>query len=159
MKHSKIKTALVSRTGRSFRDVRRIAVRPGDVLALRVILEDLQGVQRKETAEFIVPKKFRRSYLIATNGQWEDGSIECLTVPDDCYAGGTETKFDKLLAKIANRPKNNDLIMSLRVGRKSTRVIRSQDQVVSGEEYIRVVRKDGGGGGGGDYEEGVVGKG
>jgi hypothetical protein len=153
VKQLTIKDALVSVNGGKFRNTRRIAVRPRDVVRFRVILQGLEGVQHQETAKFIVPKRFRRSYLIAESGQYEGGSIDCFTVPEDCYQGGTETKFDRLLAKLVNAPKNNDLVMSLRSGRNSDRVITKQEQVVRGFEYIRLTRKDGEGG-----EESVAGK-
>jgi hypothetical protein len=152
VKQYRVKEGMVSRNGGEFRKTRKIGALPGDVLRFRVTLADLQGGMHFETTKFVVPKKFRRAYLFASSGEWERGSIDCFTEQDDCYQGGTETKFDKLLAKIANAPKNNDLLMSLRVGRKSERVIRTQDQVVDGYEYIRIVRKDGDGDG---FEEGV----
>lgn len=148
VKQLRIKEGLVSVNGGNFRDANRIGVRPGDNLRFRVMLEDLQGVRHQQTSRFSVPKRFRRSYLIAESGQYERGSIDCFTVPDECYPGGTETKFDKLLAKLVNAPKNNDLVMSLRTGRKGDRVITKQDQVVSGYESIRLTLKDGNDGGG-----------
>lgn len=144
----KINNALVSRNDGPFRSVRRIQVKPGDKLEFRAILVDAEDNRHKETTTFTVPNRFRQAYLFASSGENNGGSIECFTETGDCYEGGTESKFDQLLAKIANSPKNNDLVMSFRNGRKSRRVIHSQDQVVKGRKYIRVVRKSSGGGSG-----------
>ena len=160
VKQYRVKDGSVSRNGGEFRNTRRIEARPGDVLRFRVLLEDLQGLQHLETAKFIVPDRFRRTgYLVASSGEWYGGSIECFTDPADCYGGGADTKFDKLLSKLANGPKNNDLLMSFRVGRKKGElVIRKQDQVIQGSEVIRVVPA-GSGGGDGPIAEGSFGKG
>ena len=149
----------VSRNGGAYNSVRRLRVRPGDRLSLRVILDDMDSAAiRRETFSFRVPLDARRSGYLRVNGggrSYYFDSEECLF--DDSCDTTDGDGFGNLLNKLQNAATNDQLSAKLRIGR---RVVSNQKmllgQAVRGSASIYLNL---GGGGGTSPSEGGPAKG
>lgn len=155
----KIANVLVSKDGSNYVDVRRIRVRPGQLVYLRVELVPLDEsgglTDRTVDLQVQVPDRARSEGLIeVVSGASSYEEIYCFLFGERCadeFGNKIET-FDEMLEYLANRPKNNELIARLRMGGRGKVVSRDSeilDQVVKGWKRVRV-RVVGGSGGGGE---------
>jgi hypothetical protein len=136
-----VSKVLVSVNGKPYEKTRRIRVRPGARLRLRVTLNPYEENLSKRTVELAVrvPRDARR-----------DGVLRIFGGPGH-HTGivGKASSFDNLLRKMSSDPVNNRVATSLRIGRR-TRDTDAQrlDTVVLGGKSILVRIKGGRTGGG-----------
>ena len=148
----------VSRDGVEFSDKSRVRARPGDTIYLRALLTPYEGEDRTVDLSVTIPNRARSDGFLELRGggfAMEEAEI-CLYDPSQCTdaAGKRIESFDDLLASLASKPKNNELVAKLRMGGRNR--VRSSssallDQVVKGEAFVfvRVIGASGGRGGGG----------
>jgi hypothetical protein len=140
----RLKKALVAKNG-TFKDVRRISARPGDSFRVRALLVDEDGSQKRVTRRFVVPNRFRSGYVSVNGGGGGYGFFECFSEYGGC-GGSSSSSFDKLLDKLGSKPTNDQLVMTFTTGRRrGQQKVIQQDKVVTGDDFIRVVRKRSGG--------------
>jgi hypothetical protein len=140
VKQYAVSKVLVSVNGKPFEKVRRIAVRRGARIALRVTLNPYDENLTKRTVELgvRVPRRARTS-----------GELRVFGGPGH-HTGivGKASSFDHLLQKMSNDPVNNSVGASLRFGR-SLRVddrLRIDTVVVGGKSiFVRIKGRSGGG--------------
>ena len=136
-----VSKVLVSVNGKPYEKTRRIRVRPGARLRLRVTLNPYEENLSKRTVELAVrvPRDARR-----------DGVLRIFGGPGH-HTGivGKASSFDNLLRKMSSDPVNNRVATSLRIGRR-TRDTDAQrlDTVVVGGKSILIRIKGGRTGGG-----------
>ena len=145
VKAYQITGVLVSKNGTDYLDVRRVRVRPGRTIYLRVELtpHDDTGPVTADL-EVVVPETARSDgYIEITSGSGSYEELFCFLEGSDCVDefGEKIDTFDKLLTYLANRPRNNELLARLRMGGRGR--VKSRDaevlsQVVSGFENVRV---------------------
>ena len=146
---------LASKNGRPFRDLEAIIVRRGATIALRVILRpfDRSGDQAVDMS-VTVPRWVRVGGSIEVEGgpSSSDFEFECAFFGEDCSDEGDTKTFDELLLDLEAARKNNLLIATLRAGKEGGVRWRDRallDQVVQGNDLIRVNlrgKRRGGGG-------------
>jgi hypothetical protein len=126
-----------------------IRARPGQLLRLRVVLRRFDNGLR-ERADFVVrvPRRLDNGALIEITG---GPSGEC--GEEGCEPGAAPASFQKLLANLAARARNNELTVRVLAGpkmRPRTTQTRSFDQVVQGQRLIFVLPPGAPAGGGGE---------
>lgn len=143
-----IKKVLVSLNGRDFLERRRVRVRPGDTIGLRVtLLPHQESTERIVDLSVVVPSKgrFSDATVSVTGGSsGELGFFECFFFGEECASDQKVESFDDLLEVLANAPHNNDLLASLRGprGRVKAQDVEVLDQVVTGQKliFLRIIR-------------------
>jgi hypothetical protein len=151
VKEYQIDRAVISRNGGYYKDVRRMRVKPGDVLRVHTIMFDENGDRRITSGLFTVPQRFRRGTLSVTGGEDEFGFFECFSEFDECFggeSGGKISTFEGLLNDISSEPKNSQVVMTLRSNRPRHRDIQGVSRVVTGRDSFRLTLKGQKGGGG-----------
>jgi SpoIVB peptidase S55 len=145
----RIAKVLHSRNGRRFTSGRRVVVRPGSNLFLRVRLENVaEGPDRRADLKLKVPARFRAAELVVAGGS-VSGDFLCFLDFGSCSSGvGKQKSFDDLIAALEDAPKNNELTATLfRSRSKEPRsATRALDGVVRGSRFLLVFAKGGGGG-------------
>ncbi len=152
-----IKNVLVSTDGRSYRKRQQIRAKKGSRVRLRVLLEPRAGDETETLLLSVrIPRNARTNGYIDIRGGAggsEDGDV-CLYDPSSCTtpSGKKVESFGELLEVLAARPKNNELVASLLLGRRSQ--VRASDkellnQVVAGSAsiFVRIPGAYGGDGG------------
>jgi SpoIVB peptidase S55 len=140
---------LVKRNGVYRPAGQEIRARPGQRLALRIVLRQFENGLRQR-ADFVVqiPRRLGDGALIEiTGGPTEECGEE------GCEPGAVPPSFQKLLANLAARPHNNDLTVRVLAGPRlaqRTKQTRAFDQVVQGQRMIFVLPPGAPGGGGGE---------
>ncbi|MGH2736391.1 MAG: hypothetical protein ACRDKZ_12490 [Actinomycetota bacterium] len=143
VKRLSITNVLVSTDGENFKDVRRLRVRRGQTVTLRVELEP-SGAGELETVdlEVRIPRKAGR------NGAIELGGGQNFADPLFCLIEGSGCErrirkdmesFEDFLAFLEGQPSNNEVVAQLRGGRRfSVQASDSEtlDRVVSGRQSI-----------------------
>lgn len=143
---------LVSKNGVDYKDVRRIRVRPGTTIGLRITLTPFdEAGDRVVDLSVVVPERARRDGFIEIRGGSDPYDFEgaCFAEGEECAGGGSNKieSFDDLLAALGAKAKNNELIAKFRIGRRvKSSDLEVLDQVVSGQRniYVRIVGGRGG---------------
>jgi hypothetical protein len=143
VKRYTITDVLVSKNGTRFRDVRRLTVRRGQTLFLRVELEP-SGSDDLETVDLRVrvPRKSGRFGSIEVLGGERAGDpIFCLIEGSGCARRIRRDieSFEEMLEFLESQPTNNELLARLRGGRRFSVLDRDSDvldRVVSGGKSI-----------------------
>lgn len=135
----RIKKVLVSKNGKSFRDVRSIRVRPGAALDLKVkLLRYDRDVKRIVEMSLTVPKDARRNGYIEISGGSSGEEFYCF-YEDECGGSKKANTFEDLIDALENSPKNNELRARLRIGRRNADSdYEILNRVVGGHDYIRL---------------------
>jgi SpoIVB peptidase S55 len=145
----RIAKVLHSKNGRSFTGGRRVVVRPGSNLFLRVRLENVaDGPDRTVDLKLKVPARFRVAELRVAGGS-VSGDFFCFLEFAACSSGvGKQKSFDDLITALEDAPQNNDLTATLfRPRPKEPRTAtRALDGVVRGSRFLLVFAKKGGAG-------------
>jgi hypothetical protein len=141
-----ISDVLVSNDGRDYKDRRRIKADAGSTVYLRVVLTPHgTGEDRTVDLQVRIPRRSKTDGFIELRGgamSFEEAEI-CFYDPTACaQQGGKKIEsFEDLVASIAERPGNNELVAKLRMGGRG-RVKRTTtellDKVVAGEAVIFV---------------------
>ncbi|MDQ4058576.1 MAG: hypothetical protein M3124_05580, partial [Actinomycetota bacterium] len=145
----RISKVLHSTTNRNFTSGRRIRVRPGGTLFLRVTLRPVEtGSPRTVNLRFDIPRRFRGGFIELIGGAGlGGGDLFCFEEFGPCSspAGGKIDSFDELVDSLENAPRGNELIASLRGRRGRLQRQRSVelDGVVGGFRFL-VLRVRGG---------------
>ena len=132
----KIVKTLVSKNGGSFEDVRRLRVRPGTRLDLKVKLQPYdREVKKIVEMSLRVPRDARRSGEIEISGGSSGDSYYCF-FEGGCGGKKAESLEDVIYA-LENSPKNNELRARMRLGRKTVDSESAVlDEVVGGRDRI-----------------------
>jgi hypothetical protein len=151
LKRFTIEKVRVSLNGGRFLDKRRIRVSRGDIVGLRVVLLPEDGSEKRIVdLEVRVPRRVRTNGIVEITGGSNAGSnFECFFFGEGCEGNNKAQSFDELLDKLANAPKNSDLIARLRMGprlRLRSRDIEALEQVVAGRKRVRLILIGGSGG-------------
>jgi hypothetical protein len=136
----RIAKVLHSKNGRRFIGGRRVLVKPGSNLFLRVRLKNIvDGTDRKVDLKVRVPARFRSGGLEIAGGS-TDGGFLCFEEFGSCSSSvGKQKSFDDLLAALEDAPKGNDLTASLFGRGSKTRSVTSElDGVVRGSRFLLV---------------------
>lgn len=124
-----------------FKGGRRVRVRPGSTLTLRVILRRITGgADRSVTLKVDVPRNFRSGFLSVQGGS-PSGSFFCFEELGGCSSPtGKVDSFDDLIDTLEDAPKGNDLSATLTVGRsrKQRTDTKRLDEVVGGSRFLLV---------------------
>jgi hypothetical protein len=157
VKQYEITEVLVSKNGGEFLDVRRVRVRPGATIGLRVALSPFDGgADRVIDLELMVPVETRRDQFIEIKGGSGGGNFyydEYCFGPDGGCGGSSSNieSFDDLLASLQDKAQNNELVAELRGGRGKVKAsdLEVLDQVVSGFDsiFVRIKGVNSSGGG------------
>lgn len=105
---SVIRRVLVSRNGGAFTEPRRLKLRGGDRLIVRVVLRNGAGVLRQSDVNLKVPAGGAPYAALEVAGGSSLGSI-CDFEPSLCEG----TTFPKLLKQLEARPRGDDLVVQL----------------------------------------------
>jgi hypothetical protein len=132
---------VLHRTGAGgFTGGRRIRVRPGSTLALRVILGRVDGgAEREVNLRVEVPRDFRNGFLQVQGGS-SDGFFACFEEFGPCSSSaGKVNSFDELIDSLEDAPKGSDLTATLTTnsGKRRTDTA-SLDAVISGSRFMSV---------------------
>ncbi|MGH2754945.1 MAG: SpoIVB peptidase S55 domain-containing protein [Actinomycetota bacterium] len=141
---------LVSVNGGEYKEAkRRLKVTPGSLLDYQITLTPYDGGEdRIVDLQLQVPNRTRRSPYVDIRGGMDNYysyDYYCFSEFGDCgETGGKVDSVEELVQALQEKPKNNELIASLRVGRR----ILSQDsetfdQVVSGRKFTYLQVKNG----------------
>ena len=138
-----IRNVLHKSGGGGFTGGRRIRVRPGSTLALKVNLGRIGGgPERAVNLRLDVPANFRSGFLeIQGGGSSEsEGFFACFEDVGPCSSRpGKVNSFDELIDSLEDAPKGNDLTATLttNTGKQRT-AIASLDGVVGGFRFMSV---------------------
>lgn len=142
-----IEKVLVSLNGGEFLERRRMRVRPGDTIDLRVtLLSNPESTERIVDLSVVVPRKgrFSDATVGVTGGSFGEFGLECFFFGEECASNQKVESFDDLLETLANAPHNNDLLASLRGPRGGVKGqdVEALDRVVTGQKHIfvRIIR-------------------
>lgn len=99
-----------------FKGGRRIRVRPGSIVTLRVDLESVgSGPNEEVRLRLNVPRNFRSGFIQVRGGSSE-GSFFCFEDLGDCSSRtGKVDSFDDLIDSLEKAPKGNDLSATLSI--------------------------------------------
>ncbi len=140
----RISKVLHSTTNRNFTSGRRIRVRPGGTLFLRVKLTPVEtGSPRTVNLRFGVPRRFRGGFIELIGGAGlGEGDLFCFEEFGPCSspAGGKIDSFDELVDSLENAPRGNELIASFRGrrGRLQRQKSVELDGVVRGFRFLQL---------------------
>lgn len=130
--------------GRALREVRRLSVRPGDVVRVRVTLEPLEGTENKVVDLSVrVPRIRREANLFIRGGNRYGSSFFCYFAENctDEYGNAIES-LDDLIAALENSSVNNAVRAQIESGRRGKVKARDSevlDQFVAGRKRLRLV--------------------
>jgi hypothetical protein len=143
-----IRKVLWSTDGRHYRHKRILRVRAGERIFAKVKMRDSdRGQRRTESLKLRVPRHSGSVGLVSIGGGNSGGVDFLCAVLGRC--GHTKAKdFDSLIKKLEGAPRNDELVVSLRTRRKSSRVVERQPKVVSGQEQLLLLISSGNGHGG-----------
>ena len=120
---------------------RRIRVRPGSILTLRVDLQSLgDGPHEEVKLKVNVPRNFRSGFLEVQGGS-SSGSFFCFEDLGPCSSRtGKVGSFDELIDSLEKAPKGNDLsaTLSMRGSKKERTDTARLDGVVGGFRFLLV---------------------
>jgi len=145
VKGFEISRLLASKDGTRYEQVRRIRVKRGRAIHLRVELTPLEDTLDARTVDLQVrvPRRIRGSdALVEVTSGSESDDIWCLLEGENCAdeTGNKIDSFDELLSHLENRPKNNELLA--RLHNQRYKVVSSDseilDEVVTGRKRLRV---------------------
>jgi len=126
--------------GGAFTGGRRIRVRPGSKLTLRVQLSRVDGGSpRFVNLKVAMPRGLRFGSL-AIHGGGSAGSFECFFELGPCSSrSGKVDSFDELIDSLEDAPKGSDLLATLTTNsNKHRRVSVGLDAVVEGFRFLRL---------------------
>ena len=122
----------------ALRERERLRVRRGDTIELQVFLQR-EGSVEEDVVQLLlrVPRRARGGSLRVAGGG-ADSCFFCFFFEEE---NGDETpeSFAQLLSDLEDTPRNNDLVATLRTGRRETQATFRADTVVRGEEHIDIV--------------------
>jgi SpoIVB peptidase S55 len=146
-----IQRALVARNGASFANAGKIGVKPGDTIRVRTVMLDEEGDRRLAHTSFVVPNRFKGGSLQVGEGGGDGFFVECFSEYGECMSHNSTVSIHRLADRLESKPKNNELVTIFRSNRGRQTSVVSLDQVVTGGDFVRIVRKGqtGGSGGGG----------
>jgi hypothetical protein len=146
---------LVSVDGGEYEEAkRRLRVRPGSSLDFQAVLSPYDGsADQTVDLHLDVPNRLRREAYVDIRGgvnNYYDYDYYCFSEFGDCGSTGNKVdSVEELIGVLQDKPMNNELIASLRLGRKIvSEDSETLDQVVNGRHFISL-RSGGGGSGGG----------
>lgn len=144
---------VLAKTPAGYEKTRRISARPGGRIRLRVVLTPYQGGDEITIPLVLrVPRDARRDGEVVIAGGAEGGGCGFFFDGSGCVdeTGQKPESLQDLIAILEGLPHNNDLVATLRLGRRAVaaQVIEPLDQVVAGRRRIFVSIAGGGGGGG-----------
>ncbi len=130
--------------GADLEEVRKIRARPGQRIKLRITLDS-----KTSETDKVVDMNLRLpndaegdAFIDIVGGREEQFSGDCFFEGQDCFDpnSGKIESFDELLASLADKPKNNDLIARIftRGIRPKEKETISLDQVVGGFATVRI---------------------
>lgn len=143
VKRYRIKKVRVSRNGGNFVARRRIRVRRGDRVRLRVVLLPFEGRRKIVRLSLRIPRRFRGGTIEVRGGSTGGPGFACFFFGGSCVQQKKVKSFDALVKALENAPHNNDLLARLRNrrGRVKRRDVKVLDQVIRGRKRIRVLMK------------------
>lgn len=151
----------VSRDGVTYRDKEQIKAQPGDTIYLRLEMQPYDGdVEILEMSVQLPPRMRSDATLDIMGGGETFGEEEiCIYDPTQCTgpSGKRIDSFEDLLASLQDKPRNNEVVATLRGGmrgRTKGRTIETVDQVVKGQAFLYIRIPGGRGGKGGPVLEG-----
>jgi len=160
VKQYTIKDVLVSKNGGEHKDVRRVRVRQGHTIGLRITLKpyDRSGDEVVDV-QVVVPQTMKRDGVVEIKGgqaSYYEEEYYCFSEYDCGQGSGNKIEsFEDLLESLQTKPLNNELLVHLRGGRKiKADASQALDQVVSGFHVIQVRLMGNRGGGSGAVAEG-----
>ena len=134
----RIRRVLLKTGGGDFIGGRRIRVKPGSTLGIKVKLERVSGGPEREIIlRLAVPSDFRSGFLEVQGGS-SDGFFDCFEEFGPCSSGSGNVKsFDELVDSLEDAPRGNDLTATLttRSGKKRSTSTRL-DGVISGFRFM-----------------------
>jgi hypothetical protein len=143
---------LASVNGKRFRDVRRVRVKPGDDLGLRVILRKPSGARESVETEMKIPGKARRDGFISVTGSGDEGEqLSCFFQGTICKVRlpNSVQSFADVVEFLEDRAKNNVVTVHMSLGRGISKQKRLKlDKPVTGNEFLEIDLPARGGGGG-----------
>jgi hypothetical protein len=132
---------VLHRTGAGgFTGGRRIRVRPGSTLALRVILGRVEGgAEREVNLRVDVPGNFRGGFLEVRGGS-SAGFFACFEDFGPCSSRSGKVKsFDELIDSLEDAPKGSDLTATLTTNSGKQRTATANlDGVIRGSRFMSV---------------------
>ncbi len=147
IKQYTITDTLVLKDG-EYREVRRIRARPGQVIDVRVTLEPYEAPEdgsqnRVVDLQVQVPLDLNKDAQLRIHGGAFTDDDVCFYRPQACErrTGRKIESFNDLLDFFASRPMNNELLASLRAGRRNRVKAEDRellDQMIVGESTIQV---------------------
>ena len=122
----------------ALRERERLRVRRGDTIELQVFLQR-EGSVEEDVVQLLlrVPRRARGGSLRVAGGG-ADSCFFCFFFEEGNGDEGPES-FAELLSDLEDTPRNNDLVATLRTGRRQTQATFRADTVVRGEEHIDIV--------------------
>ena len=132
----------VARNGGAFKSTKRLSVRPGDIVNLRVILEPYDGTADKSVDLAVqVPRKVSGPQTLKVRGgNIYGGGLLCFFESNCADEYGNKIKdFDGLIRALENQPRNNQ-VRALLVGPRKL-IAHDEvdmDQVVLGHKNVRL---------------------
>jgi hypothetical protein len=136
----RIRKVQVKSGGRGFTGGRRIRVRPGSTLAIKVTLGRVGGgPERVVNLTLDVPGDFRSGFLEVKGGSSE-GFFACFEELGPCSSRPRKAKnFDDLIDSLEDAPRGNDLTatLSMNSGKQRSKTTRL-DGVIKGFRFISV---------------------
>lgn len=153
LRHYVIREVSWATRGKRFRKARMLRVRPGRRIRARVRLHDLAtGSAREVEMRFRAPKRRGRGAIRIVGGAGGDSDESTGQEAEDfsffaCAAQGgcadrapAARSFDRLLARMRARPRNDELVGRIRFrGQGRRAVVRRVRRVVSGRRTVRLV--------------------
>ena len=129
---------LVSKNGGDFEDVRRLRVRPGTRLDLKIKLQPYDREAKKIVEMSLkVPRDARRSGYIEISGGSGGDSFYCFF--EGGCGGDQADGLEDIIRALENSPKNNELRARMRLGRRNVDSESAVlDHVVGGRDLIRL---------------------
>jgi hypothetical protein len=138
----------VSVDGQEFQDAkRRLKVHPGASLDYRAILTPYDGSEDVAADLHLeVPDRFRRTVYVEIRGgidNYYGYDYYCFSEFGSCGETGNKVgSVEDLIQALQEKPKNNELIATVRVGRKIVSEDSAEfDQVVSGRHFTYLIPK------------------
>jgi SpoIVB peptidase S55 len=138
-----IKEVRAGVSGEGLRKTRRLRVRPGDVVKIRVTLEPLEGAEdRVVDLSVRVPRGLRgNANLTIRGGNLYGGAFFCYFATNCKDEVGNDIEsFDELIAAMESSSKNNEVRAQIETGRRRVKASDSEalDQVVRGRKRVRL---------------------
>lgn len=120
------------------RERSRLRVRPGDTIELHVFLRPDGSTEENEVELLVHVPTRRRGGDLTVSGGGQDSCLFCFFFGEGNGTKGADT-FTELLTDLEDTPQNNDLVATLRVGRKRTTSSFRSDAVITGQEHIEII--------------------